>query len=200
MVHLQSAVDNGRLPGELSCAFGFAVVGAGLRKWVNNSFIFTQCSTNHFLNALILTNWFRKNMIKARQDRLLQNSTRKYFRPFIKPNNWLYSLYITVLFVRYSLPIYEHCLPANCRAQARPNDVYVLRGGRGLGQLKMTGVSFSRIPGPSGSQAGCSCASSANQCPMTLWGSMTSHGKCWWYGPWGSMVKIVSSIKARGRV
>ena len=32
MVHLQSAVENGRLPGELSCAFGSVVVGAGFRN------------------------------------------------------------------------------------------------------------------------------------------------------------------------
>lgn len=97
MVHLQSAVENGRLPGELSCSFGSVVVGAGFRNKndpkeliqklieLDGNFFDEILNPNSSRVGSMLgpvdkdqtTSW--KNMIKARQDQLLQKLDTKIF-------------------------------------------------------------------------------------------------------------------------
>jgi len=99
MVHLQSAVDNGRLPGELSCAFGSVVVGPGFRnkndpkeliqkliELDGNFFdeILNPNSNSSRVGSMLgpvdkdqASSW--KNMIKAKQDQLLLKFDSKIF-------------------------------------------------------------------------------------------------------------------------
>ena len=92
--------------------------------------------------------------------------------------------------------------PSCVRARARPYDVNVPKWeGGGGGVLKTTGSSYSGIPGPSEAMLVARArVRHKTHVPWLFEGASRVTETVDLYGPWDSMVKIVSSTVARGRV